>query len=92
VFHHHNRHGTYLLVFEYKLLEAHLRHLESEGRLLNDTQWRMDHVDAQGHTVGEILSDARHNHIARLDSKFEQWQAKEAANAVHPTPTPESMA
>jgi hypothetical protein len=73
-------------------VQAHLRHLESEGRLLNDTQWRMDHVDAQGHTVGEILSDARHNHIARLDSKFEQWQAKEAANVVHPTPTPESMA
>ncbi|WP_089957184.1 hypothetical protein [Limnohabitans sp. 2KL-3] len=73
-------------------VQAHLRHLESEGRLLNDTQWRMDHVDAQGHTVGEILSDARHNHIARLDSKFEQWQAKEAANAVHPTPTPESIA
>jgi hypothetical protein len=59
--------------------QAHLRQLASEGRLLTDGQWRMDHVDAQGQTVGELLSDARHNHIARLDWKFEEWQAKQAA-------------
>ena len=41
----------------------------------------MDHVDAQGHTVGELLSDARHNHIARLEARFTEWQAKQAPKA-----------
>jgi hypothetical protein len=63
-------------------VQAHLRQLGAEGRLLDDGQWRMDHVDAQGQTVGEILSDGRHNHIARLDWKFEEWQAKQAAKAA----------
>jgi hypothetical protein len=63
-------------------VQAHLRQLEAEGRLLDDTQWRMDHKDKQGHSVGELLSDARHNLISRLDWKFDEWQAKQAANAA----------
>jgi hypothetical protein len=67
-------------------VQAHLRDLETQGRLLDETQWRMDHVDAKGRTVGELLSDAHHNHIARLDFKFEEWQAKEAAKAAKAAP------
>jgi hypothetical protein len=71
-------------------VQAHLRQLATEGRLLDDGQWRLDHVDAQGQTVGELLSDARHNHIARLDWKFEEWQTKQAektAKAANPEPS-----
>jgi hypothetical protein len=67
-------------------VQAHLRHLEAQGRLLDDSQWRMDHVDKQGHTVEALLSDAHHNHIARLDWKFGEWQAKEAAKAAIAAP------
>jgi hypothetical protein len=73
-------------------VQAHLRDLESMGRLLDGNEWRMDHVDKQGHTVESLLSDARHNHIARLDWKYEEWQAKEVAKAARAANPPAAPA
>lgn len=73
-------------------VQTHLRKLESEGRLLDDTQWRMDHKDKQGNTVETLLSDAHHNHFARLDWRFQEWQAKEAAKAAKASPAAGAVA
>jgi hypothetical protein len=60
------------------VVQDHLRGLEASGRLLDDHEWKADRVDRNGVRLDDIQRDPRHNHIARMQDRYESHLAEEA--------------